>query len=315
MKIRYISFVLLTVAFAFTAMSNSCNNQEETATKESKKGTASKQNDQNDGILESNEGATVLMMTNYGEVLIKLYDETPIHRDNFIKLVKEGFYDGILFHRIIKDFMIQGGDPESKNAPIGKQLGGGGPGYTLSAEIMPEKYIHKKGALSAARMGDNVNPLKESSGSQFYIVTGKITQRASLEQQTASMNSQKENAMIEQFLQSVEGQPYMVKIQGFQQIYQQDKNKMNEAQAGINAVVEEVKPIALKSYKPFMYTEEQKQVYETIGGTPFLDGGYTVFGEVIKGLEIVEQMGNVITNPGDRPKEDVKIISMKINAK
>jgi peptidylprolyl isomerase len=315
MKIRYISFVILSVAFAFTAMSNSCNNTEDTQVKGADKSTSTSEMEVTKVDIEDNKGTHILMKTNYGEVTILLYDETPIHRDNFIKLVSEGFYDGLLFHRIIKDFMIQGGDPDSKNAPAGKQLGGGGPGYTLKAEILPEKYIHKKGALSAARMGDNVNPLKESSGSQFYIVTGKITPRISLEQQTTSMNAQKENAMIEQFLQSAEGQPFMSKIQGFQQMYQQDKNKMNEAQNGINAVVEEVRPLALKNFKPFTYNEEQKQIYETIGGTPFLDGGYTVFGEVLKGLEIVEQMGNVATNPGDRPKEDVKIISMHLIAK
>jgi peptidyl-prolyl cis-trans isomerase B (cyclophilin B) len=315
MKIRFISFILLSVAFAFTTMSNSCNNEEkpDELTESTKGNTAISES--NDAPIEPGLGTTILMTTNYGEVTILLYDETPIHRDNFIKLVKEGFYDGLLFHRIIKDFMIQGGDPDSKGAPATKQLGGGGPGYTLKAEIMPEKYIHKKGALSAARMGDNVNPMKESSGSQFYIVTGKITPRASLEQQTMSVSAQQENALIEQFLKTPEGQPYMTKIQGFQQLYQQDKSKMNEAQSGINAIVEEIKPMALKDFKPFQYTEEQKQVYETIGGTPFLDGGYTVFGEVLKGLEIVEQMGNVATNPGDRPKEDVKIISMKIISK
>jgi peptidylprolyl isomerase len=315
MKIRFISFVLLTVAFAFTVMSNSCNNDE--AAGEPKTDKKSDKSSEVEPVEEvsSNSGTTVLMTTNFGEVTILLYDETPVHRDNFIKLVKEGFYDGLLFHRIIKDFMIQGGDPESKDAPATKQLGGGGPGYTLNAEIMPEKYIHKKGALSAARMGDNVNPLKESSGSQFYIVTGKVTPRSNLEQQTTAMNAQKENALIEQFLKTPEGQPYMTKIQGFQQMYQQDKSKMNEAQTGINTIVEQIKPLALKDFKPFQYTEDQKQLYETIGGTPFLDGGYTVFGEVIKGLEIVEQMGNVATNPGDRPKEDVKIISMHLIAK
>jgi cyclophilin family peptidyl-prolyl cis-trans isomerase len=123
----------------------------------------------------------ILITTSYGEMKLVLYNETPKHRDNFINLVKEGFYDSTLFHRVIETFMIQGGDPESKNAKANKMLGNGGPGYTLPAEINP-KIIHKRGALSAARMGDNVNPMRESSGSQFYIVQGKKSTQEELEQ-------------------------------------------------------------------------------------------------------------------------------------
>lgn len=116
----------------------------------------------------------VRIKTTLGDITISLYDETPKHRDNFIKLVKEGFYNGTIFHRVIKDFMIQGGDPDSKGAPKGKMLGTGGPGYTIPAEFVYPKYFHKRGALSAARLGDEVNPERESSGSQFYIVWGKV---------------------------------------------------------------------------------------------------------------------------------------------
>lgn len=258
------------------------------------------------------KGVKVKMKTNFGDVMLLLYDDTPIHRDNFIKLVGSKFYDELLFHRIIKDFMIQGGDPDSKGAPAAKQLGNGGPGYTLKAEIMPTKFIHKKGALSAARLGDQMNPAKESSGSQFYIVTGKITPRASLEQQLVQVNAQGENACIDGYLKTSEGAPYMAKIQEYQKMYQQDNSKMTEAQNGINALLNEFKPKALKGYVPFKYSEEQIKIYETIGGTPFLDGGYTVFGEVLEGLDIVEKMGAVLTNPGDRPKEDVKILTMEL---
>ena len=162
----------------------------------------------------------VLMQTTMGDMKIKLYNETPLHRDNFIKLVNDKFYDGLLFHRVIKDFMIQGGDPDSKNAPADKRLGSGGPGYTIPAEILPQ-FKHKKGALAAARLGDQANPKKESSGSQFYIVHN-------------------------------------------------DK------------------------------------------GTPHLDGAYTIFGEVIEGMEVIDKIASVKTAPGDRPVEDVKIIKVSI---
>lgn len=190
----------------------------------------------------------VLISTEYGDIKIKLYNETPKHRDNFIKLVKEEFYNETLFHRVIANFMIQGGDPDSKNAAPGKALGEGGPGYTIPAEIN-SALIHKKGALSAARMGDNVNPLRESSGSQFYLVQGKKATKAELEQMSA-----------------------------------RNGNK---------------------------YTEEQIKTYETIGGTPFLDMNYTVFGEVIEGLDVIDKIAAVEKDRRDRPKKDVKM-TMKI---
>lgn len=171
---------------------------------------------QNSKNMDSKE-TVVLLKTTMGNMKIKLYNETPLHRDNFIKLVNEKFYDGLLFHRVIKNFMLQTGDPESRNAPAGKRLGSGGPGYTIPAEILPQ-LKHKKGAVAAARLGDQMNPKRASSGSQFYIV---------------------QNA-------------------------------------------------------------------------PHLDGDYTVFGEVIEGLDVIDKIANVKTAPGDRPEEDVKIISATI---
>jgi len=181
----------------------------------------------------------VIISTNYGDMKVKLYDETPLHRDNFIKLAKEGFFDGLLFHRVIPQFMIQGGDPTSKDAKPGQQLGSGGPGYTIPAEFNPN-FIHKKGALSAARQGDQVNPKKASSGSQFYIVQGR------------------------------------------------------------SASAQELQRGGIK------YTPEQIKVYAEQGGTPFLDGQYTVFGEVVEGLDVIDKIAAVRTAPGDRPLEDVK---------
>ena len=190
------------------------------------------------------EKCLVRIETKFGNMLVHLYDETPQHRDNFSKLAEEGYYQDLLFHRVIAGFMIQGGDPDSRNAAPTAQLGSGGPGYTIPAEIN-SRLIHKKGALAAARTGDAVNPQKKSSGSQFYIVQG--------------------NPQTEALLTRVEDQ------------------------------------------KGFRYTEEQKNIYITLGGTPFLDQDYTVFGEVIEGLEVIDQIASVQTGRADRPIEDVKM--------
>jgi len=196
----------------------------------------------------------VLMQTTMGDIVIRLSDSTPLHRDNFLKLVKVGFYDSLLFHRVIKYFMIQGGDPNSKRAEAGKPLGDGSPGYTIPAEFR-KTLFHKKGALAAARMGDNINPAKESSGSQFYIAQGKIFTDAGLDSlETTRLNGRKIPA-------------------------------------------------------------EQREVYKTIGGTPHLDQGYTVYGEVVKGLDVVDKIAAVQTSRGqdrDRPLQDVRIIKAKL---
>ena len=197
----------------------------------------------------------VKIQTMLGDIVVRLYDETPIHRDNFIKLAKEGYYDGTLFHRVIKDFMIQGGDPDSKGAPTGKMLGVGGPDYTLEAEIK-DGLFHKRGALAAARQGDQVNPERRSSGSQFYIVWGKVFDDAGLD------NIQK---------------------------------RLDERTGG------RVK-----------LTPEMREVYKTVGGTPHLDGQYTVFGEVVSGLDVVDAIQQVQTDGNDRPVEDVRIIRARL---
>ncbi|MGB1242706.1 MAG: peptidylprolyl isomerase [Chitinophagales bacterium] len=187
----------------------------------------------------------IKISTDFGDMTVSLYNRTPKHRDNFLKLAKEGFFNGTLFHRVINQFMIQGGDPDSKDAPADKQLGSGGPGYTTPAEFdFPDLY-HKKGALSAARLGDRGNPQKASSGSQFYVVQGKKTMPQELQQ--------------------------------------------------------------LEQRANIKYTPEQIETYRTIGGTPFLDANYTVFGEVVEGLDVIDKIAVVKTAPGDRPLEDVKM--------
>ena len=195
----------------------------------------------------------VLMQTNYGDMVIRLSDSTPLHRDNFLKLVKTHYYDSVLFHRVIKNFMIQGGDPDSKHAAAGKPLGEGGPAYSVPAEFRTTLF-HKKGVIAAARESDNVNPLKASSGSQFYIVQGKVFTEGALDS-------------LETF--------------------------------------------RLKRKLP----PEHREVYKTLGGTPHLDQNYTVFGEVVKGLEVVDKIAAVQTSKGsdrDRPLEDVRIIRTKL---
>jgi len=199
-------------------------------------------------IVKSQETQTqqriVEITTSYGTIKILLYDNTPLHRDNFIKLVSEGYYDGTLFHRVINNFMIQGGDPDSKNAKPGQMLGQGGPNYTIPAEFNSENY-HKKGALAAARMGDDMNPTKASSGSQFYIAQGRPYSDAELNQM--------------------------------------------EFRSGIK------------------YTAEQREVYKTTGGTPHLDGSYTVFGEVIEGLDVIDTIAKLKVGKADRPTTDISM--------
>lgn len=191
----------------------------------------------------------VKIETSMGTIVVELYNETPKHRDNFIKLVQKGFYDGTLFHRVIREFMIQGGDPDSKNAKKGAILGNGGPGYTIPAEFKSHLF-HKKGALAAARLGDDINPKKESSGSQFYIVQGRK--------------------------------------------FTVDQLKMYEVRLNTK------------------FSEEQIKAYTTVGGAPHLDGSYTVFGQVVNGLDVVDKIASVPTDQYDRPLEDVKVLSMKI---
>lgn len=195
------------------------------------------------------DGTVVMMETNYGMIVLKLYDETPRHRDNFIKLAENREFDGLLFHRVIKNFMIQAGDPKSRDAKPGEPLGDGTLGYTIPAEINP-RLFHKRGALCAARQGDAVNPKRESSASQFYIVQGNVWDEKQLDMMQERMGKK--------------------------------------------------------------FTPEQRKTYTTIGGTPHLDGEYTVFGEVLEGMEVVDKIAGVQTGMMDRPEKDVRILSVRV---
>jgi peptidyl-prolyl cis-trans isomerase B (cyclophilin B) len=239
----------------------------------------------------------VTIKTPHGTMYAILYDETPQHKANFIKLVREKYYDSLLFHRVIQGFMIQGGDPDSRDAKPGQALGRGGPGYTLPAEINP-KFFHEKGALSAARMGDQVNPKKESNGSQFYIVQGTVYPDSAMKQLEDGATYQKKNNCLRQILEM----PQYASLR--QQI-------INKQQAGdgawLQSFFEKSDTLIVKvmpDYKPTKFSPEQKDAYSKKGGAPHLDNEYTVFGKVIKGLEIIDKIAAVEKGIGDRPVVD-----------
>ncbi len=257
------------------------------------------------GEAQKSKETIVLIETTMGNMKVKLYNETPHHRDNFIKLVNEKYYDGVLFHRVIKDFMIQTGDPNSKNAPKGASLGSGGPKYTIPAEFNT-KLIHKKGALAAARTGDNVNPKKESSGSQFYIVQGKVANDAELNSIEANYNNNLNMQRMREYLTAPENSALKNEFMKFQQ--EHNNAKLDSLQKIVSDAVEK----KFKNEGYLKYTEEQIKEYKTVGGTPFLDMNYTVFGEVIEGMDLIDKIAAVKTLPGDRPENDIKIITMKI---
>lgn len=245
--------------------------------------------------------AKVLIKTTLGDITVRLYDETPQHRDNFIKLASEGYYDGTLFHRVIKGFMIQGGDPDSKGAPAGKQLGTGGPNYTIPAEFVYPQYFHKKGALAAARQSDQVNPEKRSSGSQFYIVTGEVYSAGKLTQMERQLEQKQLQSIFDGLV--VENRDKILQL------------RRNRDQAGLMAIQEQLQKATMDKAKELgkpKFTDAQREAYTTVGGTPFLDNDYTVFGEVEDGLEVIDAIQNVATAPGDRPKEDVKMIEVTV---
>lgn len=244
----------------------------------------------------------VLMHTSMGDIQLKLYNETPNHRDNFIQLVKDGTYNGLLFHRVIKDFMIQGGDVTSKDAPMNKSLGAGDLGYTVPAEFNYPKYFHKKGALCAARTGDEVNPERASSASQFYIVTGKKYSEAELNQ----MEKQLENRLKQSIFARLqaENKPKIME-------YYRSGNK-EELAILRDTLIGKTELEAEKRKDETKLPKELREIYKTEGGVPFLDNQYTVYGEVVKGIEVVEAIQNVKTNKQDRPTENVVITSVEL---
>ena len=243
-----------------------------------------------------NENSIVSIKTTLGDIKIKLYDGTPKHRDNFIHLVNSGFYDGVSFHRVIKEFMIQSGDPLTKTggtAILPDSL----KTYTIPAEFNSQ-YFHKKGALAAARQGNDVNPLMRSSGTQFYIVQGVKFNDDDLNQAEQRINSNMKQTLFTGLIKETTDSLKLI------------------GKAVSEAEIQDIASIKmfqyLSTHKDYKIPEEQREVYKTIGGTPRLDGTYTVFGEVTEGLDIVDKIAEVPTDSNDKPLNEIKILKVKI---
>ena len=242
----------------------------------------------------------VEITTTEGSFAVKLYNETPQHRDNFLKLAKTGFYDNVLFHRVIADYLIQSGDPDSKNASPNRRLGSGSPGYTIPAEINYPAFFHKKGALCAARADNNNNPQKRSSGSQFYIAVGTIFTNAELDSIESDILKEQSNVFMQRAISANHS-----KI---------DRLITLNDEAGLNALQDSIAAQAAVEVRKagiFRFTSEQREAYTSIGGIPYIDKEYTVFGEVIKGLDIIEKIASAETDRNNRPRHPIRIISAK----
>lgn len=236
----------------------------------------------------------VTIKTSYGDMVAILYDETPKHKENFIKLTKEKFFDSLIFHRVISGFMIQGGDPSSKKALAGQNLGMGGPGYTIEAEFN-RALFHKKGALAAARLGDQMNPSKASSGSQFYIVQGQVWKESDLR-----VNQQKLGMALQQFLTIPSNKSL---YDSLVLLYQTDMKRYEEKILSLAPRIEKEMGVSvLKDFSP-----DRLEAYTTVGGVPHLDDEYTVFGQVIMGLEVIDKIVSLPRNQENRPLEDVRM--------
>ena len=240
----------------------------------------------------------IIIETTLGTIKVRLYNETPLHRDNFIKLVKEGYYNGQSFHRVINNFMIQAGDPATRTNSTPEEKKNNGPGYTIPAEFNPSLF-HKKGVIAAAREGDNTNPEKRSSGSQFYIVQGKIFSDSELDQVEKRINDQNKQALFFKYINE-----------------EKEKAIANEEPIDY-AKIQQTATLSLqkdiKKLPDFSIPPEQRAVYKSLGGTPHLDGSYTVFGEVIEGIEIIDKIAGVKTSDSDKPMIDIYIIKMKLS--
>ncbi len=235
--------------------------------------------------------------TEYGDMVFKLYDATPLHKANFTKLIEQGYFDDLLFHRVIDGFMIQGGDPNSLNAEPGKMLGEGGPGYTIPAEFV-DNIFHKKGVIAAAREGDDVNPEMRSAGSQFYIVQGKVFTDEDVKKVEDRINASRLNKLITKNIDEAKNEAYNTGgMIDYQVILPEARKKAEEE---------------FKAEGYYKIPENKLKIYQTIGGTPHLDNAYTVFGEIVEGIEVVDIIAAVETDENDRPLKNVKMRIKKL---
>ena len=248
--------------------------------------------------LASDEEYLAVLSTDYGDIEIILYHQTPKHKANFIKLIKEGFYDSLLFHRVIQGFMIQGGDPNSKNAKKGKRLGDGNPGYKIDAEFV-DTLFHQRGALAAARMGDAVNPQRKSNGSQFYLVQGKKYVRQEL--LDSKVKHRHLNYLFSKLLKDENFSDLKIKYS----FLQEEGDKV-----AIQRCIFDSKELIEKHFKIELdnpISETAINIYTTLGGSPKLDGEYTVFGQTVLGFEVIDKITKLKVDAAKRPIEDVKM--------
>ncbi|MES2287795.1 MAG: peptidylprolyl isomerase [Bacteroidota bacterium] len=245
----------------------------------------------------NSEEIKLMIVTDFGTIKLKLYNETPIHRDNFVKLIKAHYFDSLMFHRVIQGFMIQGGDPDSKNAPPLIELGNGGPGYTIPAEFN-SKLFHKKGVLAAARDSDLENPSQASSASQFYIVQGKVYNDSLLNVQAKRITMRK---LFNTVVNRDENKGLLKRYQAFVKTDQEDSMKV------LNDIITKQVEAELPATKPYKFTDEQIKTYTTIGGTPHLDQSYTIFGEVYEGIEVIDSIAKQKVDKNARPFTDIRM--------
>src|SRR4051812_6578945 len=249
-----------------------------------------------------NAQVKVLIATSLGDIKVKLYNETPLHRDNFVKLTNERYFDSLLFHRVIKGFMIQGGDPDSKHALPGTLLGEGGPSYELPAEFNSNLF-HKKGVLAAAREFDLDNPSRASSGSQFYIVQGKVFTDSLLNVQAKRITR---SMALNRVINNPENAGLLSKYKDY------SKRELMDSVKFVNSLIDKKVDQELLNITPYAFSKAQTEAYTTIGGTPHLDTNYTIFGEVYEGLEIVDKIAAQSTDKNNRPEQDIRILKISV---
>lgn len=250
---------------------------------------------------KKNEEPIIEFRTTAGVIKIKLFKETPLHRDNFVKLVNDGYYDEQIFHRVMKNFIIQTGDPNSKAVSHNRLLGSGDPGYTIPAEINYPKLFHKRGMLSATRLPDAENPNKDSNGSQFCIIQGKVFTKGDLDTIELDAYNRQLNIVWQRIVAKKREKISSISLQG-------DSIALRAFQDSL--VVQAEKD--MKKEKVFLFTPQQRKAYTTVGGAPFMDNEYTIFGEVIEGMDVVEKISLLPVDMNARPRADVRIISAKV---